>query len=95
MMTNVIKRGGQKKEAFSPSKIKSAIKGAAKEAGFSPTKVEGIVKEVGNEVIGFFGKKRIVKAVDIRKSILGRLERRSKSAASAWKKFEKRKSGKF
>jgi len=94
-MTNVIKRGGQRKQAFSPSKIKSSIKGAAKEAGFSPKKTEEVVREVGNEVINFFGKKRVVKAVDIRKSILGRLQRRSKAAAAAWKRFEKRKAGRF
>lgn len=94
-MTHVIKRGGKGKQAFSPSKIRNSIKGAAKEAGFSPTKIEGLVKDVGNEVIDFFGKKRVVKSVDIRRSILGRLERRTKSVASAWKKFEKRKSGKF
>ncbi|MCL5018308.1 MAG: ATP cone domain-containing protein [Candidatus Pacearchaeota archaeon] len=93
-MTHVIKRGGRK-QTFMPSKIKSAIKGAAKEAGFSSAKVEDLVKEVGNGVIDFFGKKRVVKAVDIRKSILGRLQRRAKSVASAWKKFERKKSGKF
>ncbi len=94
-MTTVIKRGGQRKQSFSPSKIKSSIKGAVKEAGFSSKKVEETVKDVGNEVIGFFGKKRVVKSVDIRKSILGRLQRRSKAAASAWKRFERKKSGKF
>ncbi|MDD5012303.1 MAG: ATP cone domain-containing protein [Candidatus Nanoarchaeia archaeon] len=94
-MTHVIKRGGQRKQAFSPSKIKKAIKGAVKEAGFSPRKTEEVVNEVGNEVVNFFGKKKVVKSVDIRKSILGRLERRSKSAAAAWKRFEKRKQGKF
>jgi transcriptional regulator NrdR family protein len=94
-MTQVIKRGGKKRETFSPSKIKGAIKKAAKEAGFSASKVEDVVKEVGNSVIGFFGKKKVVKSVDIRRSILGRLERSAKAAAKSWKSFEKRKSGRF
>jgi transcriptional regulator NrdR family protein len=94
-MTQVIKRGGKKREAFNPSKVKGAIKKAAKDAGFSASKVEDVVKEVGNGVIGFFGKKKVVKAIDIRKSILGRLERNAKKAAQSWKKFEKRKSGRF
>jgi transcriptional regulator NrdR family protein len=94
-MTQVIKRGGKRRQAFSPSKIKDAIKKSAKEAGFSPTKVEEIVKEVGNGVIDFFGKKKVVKAVDIRKSVLGRLERAYKKVALKWKQFEKRKSGRF
>jgi len=94
-MTQVIKRGGKKREAFSPSKIKNAIAKSAKEAGFSSSKIEEVVKDVGNGVIGFFGKKKVVKAVDIRRSVLGRLERSAKSVAVQWKKFEKRKSGRF
>jgi transcriptional regulator NrdR family protein len=94
-MTQVIKRGGKRREVFSPFKIKNAIAKSAKEAGFSPKKIEEIVKDVGNGVIGFFGKKKVVKSVDIRKSILRRLERSAKSVAVQWKKFEKRKSGRF
>jgi transcriptional repressor NrdR len=94
-MTQVIKRGGKKREAFNPSKIRNSVKKAAKEAGFSASKVEEVVKEVGNGVIGFFGKKKVVKAVDIRRSILGRLERSAKAVAKKWKSFEKRKAGRF
>ena len=94
-MTQVIKRGGKKREVFSPSKIKNAIKKSAKEAGFSQAKVEGLVKEVGNGVIDFFEKKKVVKAVDIRRSILGRFDRTAKKVAVQWKRFEKRKSGRF
>ena len=94
-MTQVIKRGGKKRESFSPSKIKNAIRKSAKEAGFSSSKIEETVKEVGNGVIDFFGKKKVVKSVDIRRSILGRLGRSAKSVASKWKQFEKRKSGRF
>ena len=94
-MTQVIKKGGKKKQAFSPSKIKSAIQRSAKEAGFSPSKTEALVKEVGNGVIDFFGKKRVVKSTDIRRSILRRLERRAKAVVSKWKSFERKKSGRF
>jgi transcriptional regulator NrdR family protein len=94
-MTSVIKRGGKRRQAFSPSKIKGAIKGAAREAGFSPSKTQAMVEEVGNGVISFFGKKRVVKSTDIRKSILRRLERRAKAVASKWRSFERKKSGRF
>ncbi len=94
-MTEVIKRGGKKRQAFSPSKIKGAITKAAKEAGLSPKKSEELAKEVGGGVVGFFGKKRVVKATDIRKSILRRLERRAKSVAAKWRSFERKKSGRF
>jgi transcriptional regulator NrdR family protein len=89
-MTTVIKRGGRKQN-FMPSKIKKAISNAAREAGFSPSKREELVKEVGESVISFFKKKRVVKSTDIRKSIIGRLSRKSKSLASAWRRHEKRK----
>ena len=94
-MTQVIKRGGKRRQAFSPSKIRDAIRKSAKEAGFSSSKVEETVKEVGNDVIDFFGKKKVVKSVDIRRSILGRFERRAKVLASKWKQFERKKSGRF
>jgi transcriptional regulator NrdR family protein len=94
-MTQVIKRGCKKRESFNPSKIRGAIKNASKDAGFSASKVEEVVKEVGNGVIDFFGKKKIVKSVDIRKSILGRLKRSASAVEKSWKKFEKKKSGRF
>jgi len=93
-MTTVIKRGGRR-QSFMPSKIKKALKGAAKEAGFSQSKIQALVNEVGNGVISFAKKKRVIKSVDIRKSILNRLNSRAKKVASAWKKFEKRKHGRF
>jgi transcriptional repressor NrdR len=94
-MTQVMKNGCKKRENFNPSKIKGSIKKAAKDAGFSASKVEDVVKEVGNGVISFFEKKKIIKASAIRKSILGRLERKAKKVAQSWKNFEKRKSGRF
>ncbi len=89
-MTQVIKRGGRK-QAFMPSKIKKALKGAARESGFSSSKAEKLVKEVGEAVIAFFRKKRVVKTTDIRKSILNRLNTRAKSVASSWRRKERKK----
>lgn len=90
-MTQVIKRGGLKRQSFSPAKIKKSIERSAKEAGFSKTKIEETVKKVGNSVVDFYKKKRVVKATAIRKSILGRLGRISKAVVSAWKRHEKKK----
>lgn len=94
-MTQVIKRGGKRRQSFIPSKIKKSIKGAAREAGFSASKTERVVNEVGNGVINFFKKKKVVKSVDIRRSILRRLNRKAKKVAATWKRFEKKKAGKF
>jgi transcriptional regulator NrdR family protein len=90
-MTTVIKKGGEKRQAFSPAKIKNAINAAAKEAGLSPAKRAELIKEVADPAIAFFKKKRLVKATEIRRSILRRLEVRSKATASKWKKFKKKK----
>ncbi|MBU2104318.1 MAG: hypothetical protein KKF67_00880 [Nanoarchaeota archaeon] len=89
-MTQVIKKGG-KRQAFSPSKIRASIKAAAREARLPQTKAQKLVKEVGDSVISFYKKKRIVKSTAIRKSILGRLERKAKAVASAWRRHKKKK----
>ncbi len=89
-MTHVIKRGGGK-QAFIPSKIRKSVKKAAREAGLSLKKAENLVKEVAESVINFCRKKRAVKTTDIRKSILRRLERRTRAVASAWRRHEKKK----
>lgn len=90
-MTTVIKKGGKKKEAFNPTKIRNAVNAAAREVGLPPAKRAELVKEVADPAIAFFKTKKVVKTKDIRKSILRRLERRSKATASAWKKFNKKK----
>jgi len=89
-MTTVIKRGGRK-QSFMPSKIKNSIMKASREARVSPAKTRALVNDVGNSVIDLYKRKKLVKVVDLRKSILGRISRRTKSVASAWKKSEKRK----
>jgi transcriptional regulator NrdR family protein len=90
-MTVVVKKGGRR-QAFSPSKIRSSIRMAAKRARFSPEKIRKLVKEVGEPVIDFYKKKKLARTTDIRKSILGRLNRNAKSVASVWKKYKKKKS---
>lgn len=89
-MTQVIKRGG-KRQKFMPEKIKRAIRKAAASARISQAKTRELVNDVGNSVIDLLKKKKLVKTIDIRKSILGRLSRRVKSVASSWKRAEKKK----
>ena len=88
-MGQVIKRGG-KKQAFSPKKIRDSVIGAAKEARLSPTKIKMLVDEVAGGVTDYYKNKRSVRSVVLRRSVLGRLDRRVKSAANAWRRFEKR-----
>lgn len=89
-MVHVIKRSG-KKQAFMPSKLRRSVEKAAKEAGISSGKIKILVNEVVDPFINITKKKRVVKAVEIRKSVLRRIERRMKSVASAWRRHEKKK----
>jgi transcriptional regulator NrdR family protein len=89
-MTSVIKRGGKKQE-FSPAKIRHAIEKAAKEAKVAPKKAEELVEAIVKPISELAKSKRVIKAVDIRKSVLGRLDRRLKSVASSYRRYEKKK----
>ena len=89
-MVYVIKRGG-KKEVFNPSKIKRGIERAAKDAKINSLKIKQLISEVADPFIEITKKKKSIKATEIRKSILRRIDRRAKSVSNAWRKFEKRK----
>lgn len=87
-MTKVIKKRG-KVQAFIPSKIRRAIDSSARDAKLSLAKRKELIKEVAEPAISFFKKKRVVKTTDIRRSLLRRLNRRSKQTLRAWRKYDK------
>lgn len=89
-MTTVIKKGG-KRQAFIPNKIRRAVVMAAKEAKLSPAKIKGLVKEVAEPAISFYKKKKLVKSTDIRRALLGRLNRRAKAVSASWRRFQNKK----
>ena len=89
-MVIVLKRSG-KKQAFSRAKLESGIRKALKEGRVTGKKASDITKEIADGVTKSIRRKRLVKAVKIREMTLGRLERRSKAAATAWKRYDKKK----
>ena len=89
-MVQVIKRGGRK-EVFNPSKIKRGIERAAKDAKINSLKIKQLISGVAGPFIEMAKKKKNIKATEIRKSILRRIDRRAKSVSNAWRKFENRK----
>jgi len=89
-MTTVIKKGG-KRQAFVPNKIRKSVVMAAKEARLSPAKIKSLLKEVAEPVIAFYRKKKLVKSVDIRRALLGRLDRKVKAVSASWRKYQSRK----
>lgn len=89
-MVKVVKRDG-KKENFVPKKIRVSIEKAAKEAGVAPRKIGDLIEEVAEPVIEVYKKKKVVKVSDLRRSILGRLDRKAKKVSAAWRRYEKKK----
>ncbi len=88
-MVNVIKRGG-KKQGFSPAKIRHSVEYAAKDAGLKAGNIKKLVAEVAEPVIAWAKTKRMVRVSAIRKAVLGRLDRKAKSVAHAWRRFKKK-----
>ena len=89
-MGQVVKRGGKKRQVFSAAKIRYSIQKAARDARLSPAKASKLVKEISDAVVKQYKGKRIVKSTVLRRSILGRLDRKMKSVSSAWRRYEKR-----
>lgn len=90
---NVVKKSG-KKQKFSKAKLMKSIQDAAKEAGLSPAKRKVLAKEVVDSFVEAAKKKKVMKAVEIRRSVLGRLDRRAKSVSKAWRRYDKKKKAK-
>ena len=89
MATHVIKKDGRR-QAFSLAKLKRSVERSAKDAGLSAAKIKELLKNVVMPLAKLLKSKRAVKASALRKALLGRLERKAKSAARAWRSFEKR-----
>ncbi len=88
-MATVIKRDG-KRQAFSPMKVKNSILKAAKDARISPMRANELVSNIVQPVSNLVRAKNIIKATDIRRSILGRLDRQLKAVSNSWRKHEKK-----
>ncbi len=87
-MSVVIKRNGKQQE-FNPNKIKSSIQKSSKDAGISASRTKEIIDDVAESVINKYKNKK-VKALYLRRIILRRLDRKSKSVANAWRRYDKK-----
>ena len=84
----VIKRDG-KKQKFSAGKIRRSIQKAAHEAGVSASRAKELIHDVADAVIKEYQNKK-TKAAYLRRIILRRLDRKSRSVSSAWRRFDKK-----
>ena len=89
-MVSVIKRSGRR-QMFSPAKIRGSISGAARGARVAPMRTRELVRDIAQPVSNLVRRKKVMKVTEIRKSILGRLDRQLKAVSDAWRRYEKNK----
>lgn len=86
---NIIKRNG-KRQNFSMMKVSRSLEKALKEGKVSAVKRKRLIKEICESLnVGLKGK-RVIKAVDLRRMVLRRLERLSKPSLRAWRRYDKK-----
>ena len=84
----VIKRDG-KKQKFNAGKIERGIQKAAHDAGVSASRAKELIHDVADSVVNKYKDKK-TKASYLRRIILRRLDRKSRSVSSAWRRFDKK-----
>ena len=88
-MGKIVKRGG-KRQSFSAAKIRKSVQDASRDAKISVAKARGLVKDIAEPVIAHYKGKKTVLARDLRRSILGRLDRRMKKVSNAWRRYDQK-----
>ncbi|MDO8628194.1 MAG: hypothetical protein Q7R56_00380 [Nanoarchaeota archaeon] len=86
-MVKVIKRSG-KQQVFSVVKIRKSVLAAAKDARLSAAKTKQVVEDVSMSIQKSLKGKKVIRSVDLRKKILGRLDRLARSVARAWREYD-------
>ena len=88
-MTKVLKKDGRK-VAFAAAKLKRSIDKAGKDAKISLSRRRELVKEIAEPVIKAAKKRKLVKSSELRRAILGKLDRKSKKVSAAWRRHDRR-----
>ena len=86
-MGTVIKRDG-KTQAFSAAKVRRSVQRAARDVKLSAEKTRELIRDVADSVVNKY-KNRRVKSTELRRVLLRRIDRRVKSVASAWRRFDR------
>ena len=88
-MTKVLKKDGRK-VAFVAAKLKKSIDKAGKDAKISPSKRKELIREIAEPVIKAAKKRKLVKSSELRRAILGKLDRKSKKVSAAWRRHDRK-----
>ncbi len=86
-MVEVIKRSG-KRQSFHVAKVKQSVAAAAKDAKLSAAKTKMLAEEVAVSVQKSLAGKKVIRAVDLRRKILSRLDRFARRVAQAWRDYD-------
>ncbi|MBU0636045.1 hypothetical protein KKE06_03395 [Candidatus Micrarchaeota archaeon] len=92
-MTAIIKRSG-KRQKFSKAKIKRAIEKAAQKGKVSKKERLKIAREISEGISKAFRRTRSVRASEVRRRILQRLETKSKASVRAWQQYDRKRRNK-
>ncbi|HLC74329.1 MAG TPA: ATP cone domain-containing protein [Candidatus Nanoarchaeia archaeon] len=87
---DVIKRN-RKRQRFSATKLRRSIDGAARRGSVKASQRSVIVREISTGIMGRLRGRRTVRSTELRRMVLGRLERKSRAAAAAWRRSERKK----
>lgn len=90
-MAHIIKKRSGKRQVFKKDKLIKSIEKSAKDAKLSTKAMEELIENIAHPVAEWVRSKKEVHATNLRRSILGRLERRKKSVSNSWKKYDKSK----
>ena len=85
----VIKRSGRR-QAFSIAKTKRAVQRAARDAKLVAREQKKLASEIAQSIARTLRGKRSIKAADLRRRILGMLDRRERKVAAAWRRYDRR-----
>lgn len=85
----VIKRN-KKEQKYSLNKIRRAVAKAGRDAKLPGKKIKSLASKVGSYVNKKLKGRKTVKSTMIKKLALAKLTRLEKSAAHAWRKYDKR-----
>ena len=88
-MGTVIKRSGRR-QAFSATKIRRSVQRAAREARISTARTRELMRDVSDVVVKRYKGRKTVKTTDLRRAILGRLDRRVKYVSAVWRRYDRK-----
>lgn len=86
---DVLKRSG-KRERFSFTKLQKSIQRAASDTGLAVREKSRLVSEVAGSVQRSFRRARVIKAVELRRRVLRRLDGAARNVAQTWRRFDRK-----